>query len=85
MNKHITSLARNGMRQRDLEAVARALGANVAQKRATGELRMRHHLMERHITMNGRRRDASRAAVAWVRELEGRIAASRATGAQRAA
>lgn len=85
MNHNTTSIANHGMSRKDLEAAARALGAEVAPKRGTGETRMRHRLMDRHVTMNGRRRDASRAAVAWVRELERRCAATRLTAARRAA
>ena len=58
-----------GIALRDLAAHARRLGATVEEPRRTGELRFSHPCMARPITCNGRRKDASRAAIGWVRRL----------------
>lgn len=51
------------------ERAARALGATVEPVPRTGEIRFSHPRVGRRITVNGRRKGATRAVIAWINEL----------------
>jgi len=59
-----------GVKLSDLLRHAESLGAICTHPHRTGEVRLRHPLTPKPITMNGRKKDASREAVAWIRRLE---------------
>jgi hypothetical protein len=60
-----------GIAQRDLVAYVIELGGVAEKPRRTGEVRLSHRAVQRPVLINGRRKDSSREAVAWVRRLEG--------------
>jgi len=49
--------------------VARRHGVNIEAVRRTGEIRFRHATQTRTVRCNGRRKDASRAVVAFLRQV----------------
>ena len=61
-------LPHRGMNLRDLVALLREAGGDAHEPHRTGELRLTHPALGRHCTINGRRKDASHAAVAFVKE-----------------
>ena len=63
-----------GMSLREAVAAAHELGARVEWKHANGELVFRHPEAARPIAVNGRRKDASRRLVTWLRQLGSEVA-----------
>ena len=60
-----------GMSLREFEAAFRDMGGEIEHVRRTGERRYTHPaLPEKHLTCNGRRRDASRALVGFGLRVE---------------
>lgn len=58
-----------GMSLQEARQLAWLLGASIEWKHANGELVFRHPRAARPIAVNGRRKDASRRLVTWLRQL----------------
>ena len=68
------SAAWQGMSLREAVDAALGLSARVEWKHANGELVFRHPEAARPIAVNGRRKDASRRLVTWLRQLRKEVA-----------
>lgn len=64
-----TSMPSRGMSLRQALAQARNLGCEVYWPRRTGEVVVRHRLLEHAVRVNARRHDASRELVGLLRAL----------------
>lgn len=58
-----------GINQRDALRLAKALGADVAIARRTGEVVVSHPRVTLKVRINSRRKDTPRALVVWLRRL----------------
>lgn len=64
------------MNRIEVEKELRALGAAVETVHRTGEMRYSHPRMTRPVVVNGRRKDATKTAEAFLRQLRKLLAAS---------
>lgn len=69
----------HGANLAEVIAHAREIGVEVLCVRRTGEIRFRHSSQPHTIRLNGRRKDASRAATTFVNKVEAAVR-SQATG-----
>jgi len=65
-----------GCGAREAVAYARELGARVQDVRRTGEIRLSHPLIGQRVTVNNRRKDASRALTSWIKRVRRAIEAA---------
>jgi hypothetical protein len=61
------------MARRVFESFVTAVGGSVEKVRGTGEVLYRHPLMEVPARANGRKKDTTRHAIVWGRQLERRL------------
>lgn len=68
-----TSMPTRGISLRRALAQARNLGCEVYRPRRTGEVVVRHELLEYAVRSNARRQDSSRQLVGFLRALMARV------------